>query len=267
MIERAREYVWDTARVLEQRRFEFLFGDGDAAPPCKAALEPYRTAGRRLRLRARARRPRPDEPAAAHLDRARGARGAGRDRPGRSATTSRRWPRPTAGCRSRCRASSRTRARRGGAIGDRGHAARDGARSTRRLPGVEHPWLAQAEAFCWAAVEAIEKTHPYEVEAAITFLDAARRPRAGGSARPRGSERLVRDQELVGTQPEGYSPGEIHHAHDFAKQPGQPRPRVVQRRRDRGQPRPARRRGSATTAAGRSPGRSGRPRSRSSGPG
>ena len=43
MIERARSYVWDTARVLEQRRFEFLFGAGEAAPVL-AALEPYRTA-------------------------------------------------------------------------------------------------------------------------------------------------------------------------------------------------------------------------------
>ena len=32
-------------------------------------------------------------------------------------------------------------------------------------------------------------------------------------------EGLVRDQDLVGTQPEGYSPGEIHHATDFAKRP------------------------------------------------
>src|SRR3954451_7952302 len=43
MIEQAQEYVWRTARVLEQRRFAFLFGAGEAAP-VKAALEPYRTA-------------------------------------------------------------------------------------------------------------------------------------------------------------------------------------------------------------------------------
>ncbi len=42
MIERARKYVWDTARVLEQRRFELLFGDGDANAVI-AALEPYKT--------------------------------------------------------------------------------------------------------------------------------------------------------------------------------------------------------------------------------
>ena len=42
------------------------------------------------------------------------------------------------------------------------------------------------------------------------------------SARAREAARLeglVREQDLVGTQPEGYSPGEIHHATDFAKRP------------------------------------------------
>ena len=100
---------------------------------------------------------------------------------------------------------------------DRGHAARDRARL---LPagGLDHPWLERAEAFCWAAIEAIDQTHPYEVEAAITFLDAVGdRERARREAARLG--RLVRDQDLVGTQPEGYSPGEIHHATDFAKRP------------------------------------------------
>ena len=29
----------------------------------------------------------------------------------------------------------------------------------------------------------------------------------------------MREQNLVGTQPEGYSEGEIHHPHDFARRP------------------------------------------------
>jgi len=86
-----------------------------------------------------------------------------------------------------------------------------------RLHG-DHPWKTGAEAFCWRAIEAIEKTHPYEVESAITFLDAAPdRERAAKEAERLG--RLVHEQELVGRQPEGYSPGEIHHPHDFAKSP------------------------------------------------
>src|SRR4051812_25489117 len=83
---------------------------------------------------------------------------------------------------------------------------------------VSHPWLASAEAFCGRAVDAIEKTHPYEVEAAIVFLDAASdRERAVAAAERLG--RIVREQRLVGEQPEGYSAGEVHHPHDFAKRP------------------------------------------------
>ena len=103
----------------------------------------------------------------------------------------------------------------------------------------QHPWMASAEAFCWTAVDAIEKTHPYEVEAAITFLDAAS-DRERARRRGRAARTLVREQGLVGKQPEGYSPGEIHHPHDFAKSPGQPRPRVVLRRGGRGEPGSAR---------------------------
>ena len=44
MIDKAQEYVWATARVLEQRRFEFLFGDGGDPAAVRAALEPYKTA-------------------------------------------------------------------------------------------------------------------------------------------------------------------------------------------------------------------------------
>ena len=52
---------------------------------------------------------------------------------------------------------------------------------------VAHPWLGRAEAFLWNAVDAIDKTHPYEVEAAITFLDAAsdRAARGGGGGAAR----------------------------------------------------------------------------------
>ena len=42
-ISRAEAYIWSTARVLEQRRFELLFGEGDPAM-IRAALEPYKTA-------------------------------------------------------------------------------------------------------------------------------------------------------------------------------------------------------------------------------
>jgi hypothetical protein len=43
------------------------------------------------------------------------------------------------------------------------------------------------------------------------------RERAAAQAERLGT--LVRDQNLVGVQPEGYSPGEVHHPHNFAKSP------------------------------------------------
>src|SRR5262245_16925014 len=42
MIERAEEYIWANARVLEQRRFELLFKGGEAQPVIDA-VKPYKT--------------------------------------------------------------------------------------------------------------------------------------------------------------------------------------------------------------------------------
>lgn len=38
---------------------------------------------------------------------------------------------------------------------------------------VWHAWLFRATDFCWAAVDALEHSHPYEIEAAVAFLDGA----------------------------------------------------------------------------------------------
>ncbi|MFJ9409340.1 hypothetical protein [Streptomyces sp. NPDC101393] len=91
-----------------------------------------------------------------------------------------------------------------------------------------HAWLFRATDYCWAAVESLTQTHPYEVEAAVTFLDSAQdRPRAAAAAQRLGE--LVRDQRLVLLDPEradevpvapGYGPGEHHLAYDFARVPG-----------------------------------------------
>ncbi|MGP3923846.1 hypothetical protein [Streptomyces sp. 8N616] len=92
---------------------------------------------------------------------------------------------------------------------------------------VWHAWLFRATDFCWSAVESLEKTHPYEVKAAVAFLDGAPdRERAETAAERLG--RLVREQELAVLDPdraadyplpEGYAPGEYHYAHDFARTP------------------------------------------------
>jgi hypothetical protein len=92
---------------------------------------------------------------------------------------------------------------------------------------VWHAWLFRATEFCWQAVEALETSHPYEVEAAVTFLDGVPdRPRAEAAAARLG--RLVREQRLAVLGPErrdtwpvapGYAPGEHHFPHDYARTP------------------------------------------------
>ncbi|MEU9453297.1 hypothetical protein [Streptomyces sp. NPDC048277] len=92
---------------------------------------------------------------------------------------------------------------------------------------VWHAWLFRATDFCWEAVESLEKSHPYEIEAAVAFLDATPdRPRAEAAADRLG--RLVREHRLTALDPAaldaypvapGYAPGEHHFPHDFAKSP------------------------------------------------
>ncbi|MEU9204612.1 hypothetical protein [Streptomyces sp. NPDC048332] len=92
---------------------------------------------------------------------------------------------------------------------------------------VWHAWLFRATDFCWDAVNALEASHPYEIEAAVAFLDGAPdRPRAEAAADRLG--RLVRDQRLVALDPErraeypvapGYAPGEQHFPYDYARAP------------------------------------------------
>ncbi|MER5766454.1 hypothetical protein [Streptomyces sp. NPDC001985] len=93
---------------------------------------------------------------------------------------------------------------------------------------VWHAWLFRATDFCWAAIGGLDRSHPYEIEAAITFLDGVPdRARAEVAADRLG--RLVREQRLVVLDPErvadcpvadGYAPGEHHYPYDYARTPG-----------------------------------------------
>lgn len=93
---------------------------------------------------------------------------------------------------------------------------------------VWHAWLFRATDFCWSAVDALEQSHPYEIQAAVAFLDdVPDRARAEAAADRLG--RLVRDQRLAVLDPErraeypvapGYAPGEHHFPYDFARTPG-----------------------------------------------
>ncbi|MEV7402538.1 hypothetical protein AB0N93_19395 [Streptomyces sp. NPDC091267] len=92
---------------------------------------------------------------------------------------------------------------------------------------VWHAWLFRATDFCWAAVDGLRTSHPYEIEAAVAFLDGAPdRPRAEAAADRLG--RLMRDQRLAVLDPEqraqypvaaGYAPGEQHFPYDYARGP------------------------------------------------
>lgn len=92
---------------------------------------------------------------------------------------------------------------------------------------VWHAWLFRATDFCWQAVDALETSHPYEVEAAVAFLDGVPdRARAEAAADRLG--RLVRERRLAALDPDqlgaypvapGYAPGEHHFPHDFARTP------------------------------------------------
>ncbi|MFI6809214.1 hypothetical protein ACIBO6_30140 [Streptomyces luteogriseus] len=92
---------------------------------------------------------------------------------------------------------------------------------------VWHAWLFRATDFCWQAVESLEKSHPYEIEAAVAFLDSAPdRPRAEAAADRLG--RLVREHRLAALDPDrleaypvspGYAPGEHHFPYDYARTP------------------------------------------------
>ncbi|WMX44726.1 hypothetical protein [Streptomyces roseicoloratus] len=92
---------------------------------------------------------------------------------------------------------------------------------------VWHAWLFRATEFCWAAVDALDKTHPYEVQAAVAFLDGVP-DRARAQAASDRLGRLVRERRLVVLDPDraedhpvpdGYAPGEYHHPYDYARVP------------------------------------------------
>lgn len=197
-----------TARVLEQRRFAFLFGDGDAAPVA-AALRPYETAdgGYGYALEPDGRGPTSQPPHIWTALEVLEEIGATDPRIGDHLTA----------LGDGVPLALPARERQAPWWSGDGPSLIATALLCTRL-GYAHPWRDRAAAFCWDAIERIETTHPYEVEAAIAFLDwADDRPRAEREAERLGA--LVRAQGLIGAQPEGYAVNEIHHPHDYAKHP------------------------------------------------
>jgi len=224
--------VWLTARVLEQRRFAYHFLNG-SADAVETALTAYRNDddGFGHALEPDLRGPVSQPPHTAHalrvLDETRRCGGRRAERV----------------CRYLTSVSTPEGALPAVCPSPRGYPAAPWIPVTATSPGsllatgpvvgllhrneVWHAWLFRATDFCWSAVESLDKTHPYEVMAAVAFLDSAPdRPRARAAAQRLGQ--LVREQRLVVLDPEhaadrplppGYAPGEHHFAYDYARDP------------------------------------------------
>lgn len=240
---RAEQFIWLTARVLEQRRFvfHFLAGDGPAAEAdrrraagaVEIALSAYRNEdggyghGLEPDLRGPVSQPLHTAHALQVLDTIGRCRG----------------PRIELLCRYLTDISTADGALPALHPSLRGYPAAPWIPIVDDPPGellstgpvagllhrneVWHAWLFRATEFCWSAVESLRESHPYEVMAAVTFLDGVPdRPRAAAAAERLGG--LVREQGLVVLNPDraaghpvppGYAPGEHHFAYDFARTP------------------------------------------------
>ncbi|MEV8603700.1 hypothetical protein AB0465_27955 [Streptomyces griseoviridis] len=230
---RAEHFVWLTARVLEQRRFAHHFLGG-GADPVETALDAYRNEdggyGHALEpdLRGPVSQPLHTAHALGVLDSV--GRCGGR--------------RVERVCRYLTSVSTADGALPAISPSQRGYPAApfvpvvDDPPSDLLATGpvvgllhrneVWHAWLFRATDFCWQAIGSLRTSHPYEVEAAVAFLDSAPdRPRAEAAADRLG--RLVREKRLAALDPDrldafpvapGYAPGEHHFPHDFARTPG-----------------------------------------------
>ncbi|MFI6288548.1 hypothetical protein ACIBCM_28020 [Streptomyces sp. NPDC051018] len=235
---RAERFIWLTARVLEQRRFAFHFLGG-APEAVEAALSPYlnEDGGYGHALEPDLRGPVSQPLHTAHALRV-------LDSIGRCGGL-----RVERMCRYFTDVSTSDGALPAIHPSQRGYPAAPFIPVVDNPPGellttgpvvgllhrneVWHAWLFRATDFCWAAVESLEKSHPYEIEAAVAFLDGVPdRARAEAAADRLG--RLVREQRLAVLDParpgdypvaDGYAPGEHHHPYDYA-----PTPRSLARR-------------------------------------
>ncbi|GAA2767790.1 hypothetical protein GCM10010103_68320 [Streptomyces paradoxus] len=232
LVTRAERFVWLTARVLEQRRFAHHFR-GAAADPVETALDAYRNedGGYGHALEPDLRGPVSQPLHTAHALRV-------LDAVGRCA-----GQRVERMCRYLTSVSTPDGALPAVHPSQRDYPTAPFVTVADEPPSdllatgpvvgllhrneVWHAWLFRATDFCWQAVESLEKSHPYEIEAAVAFLDSAPdRPRAEAAAARLG--RLVRAHRLAALDPgdldaypvsPGYAPGEHHFPYDYARTP------------------------------------------------
>lgn len=230
---RAAAFVWASGRVLEQRRFEVLFGGAPDGSGLAAALAAYRTpdGGYAYGIEPDVRGPEPQPLSAATalavladagrldaasvipvldwLDTVTTAEG------GVPAVlpTLRDYPRPPwLPVAEEPAADLLTTGQILGPV---------------LTSGAPHPWIPTAMEFARREVEAMEETHPYGVESALMFLNAAPdRDWAREEAERIG--KLVREQRTVlldpahpedAVIPPGYAEGEYHLPYDYAPTP------------------------------------------------
>ena len=237
MIARAGGFVWLTGRVLEQRLFAHHFEGGDAAG-VRAALEAYRApdGGFAFGLEPDVRGPASQPlavPSALHV--LGGIGQLGQDTGGALCDWLARVTGPDGGVPSVLPSLARYPHPPFLPVPEAGVDVPADLLATGQITGpllahgITHPWLDGAIAFCWRAIGAVERTHPYELHAALDFLDHA--PDAGRAAKEVDRlGHLAREQGLVPSDPghpeadaripAGYAPGEWHYPHDYARTPG-----------------------------------------------
>src|SRR3954464_2123587 len=161
--------IWSSARVLEQRRFEHRYLGGDAAA-IHAALAPYRTGdgGFAYALEPDGRGPTSQPPhiwqALEVLEELDAIDPAICDHLQTITNPDRGVPLALAPLEPYPRAPW------WGLDPDSSLIAT--AQDASRLKHVDHPWVHKAAEYCRTTVAPTGKTHPYEAEAAIVFLDA-----------------------------------------------------------------------------------------------
>lgn len=233
VLDRAAIFLWTSGRVLEQRRFEVLFGGAPDGAGLVAALAAYRTAdgGFAYGLEPDVRGPAPQPLTVASALTVLEDAG---ELSSPMVTRALDWLASVTGDDGGAPAVLPTLAayphppfvpvdpEPSGTLLATGQILGPALRA-----GIDHPWLKGAQDFARREVEALNRTHPWDVHAAIAFLDAAPdRTWAREQADRIGT--LVRDQRIVLLDPAhpedaviapGYAPGEYHYPHDYAPSP------------------------------------------------
>ncbi|QFZ17130.1 prenyltransferase/squalene oxidase repeat-containing protein [Saccharothrix syringae] len=228
MIEAARSFLWRNARVLEQRRFAFLFDGGPAGPVVHAVLAHRNDDGgygHALEPDGRGPSSQPLHTfTALSLFHEVGATEVGVTEHAAAACGFLASVANPDGGVPNCLATAAGHPRapwwQVSADSDLLMTALS-ASALHRL-GVAHPWLDAATEFCWRRIADLTSSHPYEAHACARFLDhVPDRERAGREAERLGA--LVREQGLVdlgdGRPHEGYAAGETHTPRNYAPTP------------------------------------------------